>query len=373
MLARRLRFIVPALVAAAVACGGGVTSPVSAQTAATSPVSVVVFYDENGNGVLDPGEAVRLPGVTVRTAAGQAASTSSGGTATLMVPAGAQSLTVSTDSLPTYFQPGAAVMLNVPQQSQAVLPVTLAIGSGNRPNTYMAFGDSITVGEGSSSGEGYRGRLQGLLQGYFGRGEISDEGISATRSRAGAERIGDSLRRQRPAFTLIHYGTNDWNEAACRSQFPCFTIDSLRTMLRETRAQGGMPVLATIIPTNTDFNPFVPQIRNDWLELMNASIREMAKQENCVVADMWVAFFQVREIGDLYFDHVHPNDAGYKIMADTFFAALTRARGATTAADAQRPIFVPELAFMRPEAIARTRHWPLEVPRDPVDSPGRPR
>ncbi len=373
MMLRRLRLPVLALVSAAVACSGGVTSPVSAQTATSYPISVVVFYDENGNGVLDPNEGVRLPGVTLRAGAGPAASTVAGGTATLMAPAGAQGLTVATDSLPTYFQPGAAVTVNVPQQSQAVVPVTLGIGASNRPNTYMAFGDSITVGEGSRSGEGYRGRLQGLLQGYFGRAEISDEGVSATRSQAGAERIGNSLRRQHPAFTLIHYGTNDWNEAACRSQFPCFTIDSLRTMLREARAQGSMPILATIIPTNTNYSPFVPQVRNDWLELMNAAIREMAKQENCVVADMWYAFFQTKEIGDLFFDHVHPNEAGYKIMADTFFAALSRARGAATAADAQRPIFVPELAFMRPEAIARARHWPLEVPRDPVDSPGRPR
>jgi len=373
MMPRHLRLPVLALVSAAVACSGGVTSPVSAQTSAASPVSVVVFYDENGNGVLDPGEAVRLPGVTVRASTGQPASTASGGGTTLMLPAGSQSLSVASESLPTYYQPGAAVTLNVPAQSQAVLPVTLAIGSGNRPNTYMAFGDSITVGEGSTSGEGYRGRLQGLLQGHFGRAEISDEGVSATRSRVGADRIADSLRRQHPAFTLIHYGTNDWNEAVCRSQFPCFTIDSLRTMVREARAQGSLPVLATIIPTNTDFNPFVPQIRNDWLELMNAAIREMAKEENCVVADMWTAFFQVREIGDLYFDHVHPNDIGYKIMADTFFAALTRARGAATTAEASRPIFVPELAFMRPEAIARSRQWPLEVPRDPVDSPARSR
>ena len=53
------------------ACGGG-TSPTAPATSTvqTFPVSVVVFYDENRNGILDPSEGVRLPNVAVA-AAGQ--------------------------------------------------------------------------------------------------------------------------------------------------------------------------------------------------------------------------------------------------------------------------------------------------------------
>ena len=47
------------------ACGGGSSSPSGPGTTPTAapgyPVSGVVYYDENGNGVLDATESVRLP------------------------------------------------------------------------------------------------------------------------------------------------------------------------------------------------------------------------------------------------------------------------------------------------------------------------
>lgn len=370
-LVQRASLLAPLLLLAG--CGGGAggsspTSPTGPVAVPTFPVSVVVFYDENRNGALDPSEGVRLPNVAVA-AAGQSARTTSGGTATLQVPSGEQRIAIAQESLPPYYQPGQPGTVRVPQQSQLVLPVTLPIGANNRPNTYMGFGDSITVGEGSRDGEGYRGMLEARLGGYLGRAQVLNEGLSATRSLAGAQRIGDSLRRQRPAFTLIHYGTNDWNERACRESFPCYTIDSLRTIVGEVKAQGSLPILATIIPSNTGFNAFVPLERNEWLELINALIREMANQEGAVVADMWQAFFRVREIGDLFFDHVHPNDAGYRIMADTFFDAITRSRIAATAHEALGLVHVPGLGFVRPEQAARTKRFPLSVPYDPWDSP----
>jgi lysophospholipase L1-like esterase len=352
-------------------CGGGNGStgaPTAPTQAQTFPVSIVVFYDENRNGALDPSEAVRLPNVAVA-AAGQSIRTAAGGTGTLQVPGGEQRVAIAPESLPAYYQAGQPATVSVPQQSQLLLPVTLPIASHILPNTYMAFGDSITVGEGSSSGDGYRELLAARLAAYLGRAQVLDEGISATRSLAGSQRIGDSLRRRDPAYTLIHYGTNDWNERDCRQNFPCYTISSLRAMVREAKAQGSLPVLATIIPTNTDFNPFVPLERNEWLELMNALVREMANEEGAVVADMWQAFFRVREIGTLFSDHVHPNDAGYRIMADTFFDAITRARAGAASHPASALFHVPGVGLLRPEQAARFKRFPLEVPRDAWDVP----
>ena len=98
----------------------------------------------------------------------------------------------------------------------AFLPATLPIGS-NRANVYLAFGDSITDGEGSSDGNGYASRLQRKLQAHFGRATIIKDGLAATRSNRGADRLPDSLT-VRPAYTLIHYGTNDWNVGAVQGQ-----------------------------------------------------------------------------------------------------------------------------------------------------------
>jgi lysophospholipase L1-like esterase len=352
------------VVAACAGADSGPTSPVSSKATVAFPV--VVFYDENGNGVLDPAESVRLQNVTVSATGGVTARTGQGGVATLQVQTGEQRLSVVPESLPSYYQPGSPVTVNVPGAAQAVLAVTLPIGS-NRPNTYMGFGDSITVGEGSSDLNGYRVKLQQKLQAYFGLAEVDNEGVSATRTPAGADRIGASLLRTRPAYTLIHYGTNDYNQQECRSNFPCFTIDNLRSMVRQAKAAGSLPILATIIPTNTNYNPFVPPERNDWLRLMNQLIREMASQEGAVVADQWQAFFNQIEIGPLFDDHIHPNDAGYTIMANTWFEAITRARLTAASAGFDPRVLEPGVGFVRPEEAAKHHAWPLVVPKDRWD------
>src|SRR5262245_52310116 len=217
----------PALVILA-ACGGGSPSGPSGG-GETFPVTVVVYYDENGNGVLDVGEDSRLGGVTV-SISGRTAQTETGtGRAVVNgVPGGPQSAEVR--GLLPFFVAGAPVAVSVPSSGDVLLAAVLPIG-GNHPHTYMAFGDSITVGEGSKKGGGYTVPLESSLRGYFGEAHVVNEGESGTKSDAGASRIGGALRRDDPAYTLIMYGTNDWNE--CGNSVPCFTIDSLRSIIQK--------------------------------------------------------------------------------------------------------------------------------------------
>lgn len=318
------RTIPAALLLGAGLCAG--TGPVAAQPAPTFPVSVLVFYDENGNGVLDPGEDVRLPNVAV-TAAGGSARTSSEGSVTLDLAAGDQRVAIAEWSLPAYYAAPVVATVSVPRQSQILLPVTLPLGAANRPNSYMAIGDSITVGDGSRSRQGYRAMLQSDLRSFFGRAELIGEGVDGTQSRTGVELAEDALARRHPAYTLIHYGTNDWNTVQCKgADVPCFTVASLRAIVRQVKAQGSLPVLATIIPVNAGRDARVPPERNEWVEQVNVLIRAMAAEEGCVVADAWKAFVAAGDLQRLFADHVHPNDAGYRLMADAFFEALTQPR-----------------------------------------------
>jgi lysophospholipase L1-like esterase len=206
--------------------------------------------------------------------------------------------------------------------------VTLPIGS-NRPNVYLTFGDSITDGEGSSDGNGYASRLLRKLQAHYGRATVIKDGLGATRSNRGSDRLPDSLT-VRPAYTLIHYGTNDWNAGECKVDPPCFTIDSLRTMVRDVKGRQGLPLLGTIIPGNPIYLETQPA-RNEWVAAMDARIRDLARTEGAVLVDLEAAFLRAPGLPALFSDHVHPNDAGYEVMAQAFFEALTRPP--TTAAD----------------------------------------
>ena len=130
-------------------CGSG--GPTAPPPVATHAVGVALFYDENGNGTLDATESVRIPDAIIEIAGKQGRSAPLTGEVIVEgVPDGSQTLSVRASSLPPYYVPPPPITLAVPQTAgTAFLPMTLPIGS-NRPNVYLAFGDSITDGEGSS-------------------------------------------------------------------------------------------------------------------------------------------------------------------------------------------------------------------------------
>jgi len=316
----------------AAACGGGgPTGPGPGPTPTPgSPVSGFVFYDENANGTLEPNETMRLPGVTVAIGSATAQTTQGGRFTVPSVPAGSPSAGLRADGLPAYFIPGAQVPVAVPQAAgtEVSLPATLPT-SGNRPRFYMAFGDSITDGVGSNDFSGYRSYLSADLRSYWGSShEVLNEGVSATRSNRGESRMGTSLARTDPAYALILYGTNDWND--CRGEVPCYTIDSLRSIVLQARDFGTQPVLGTIPPVNPEYLDRQPTERNDWVRRMNDEIKAMAAQERVAVADIHAAFLSRSSLPSLYWDFLHPNEMGYALVAQTWLQALTRPVGSAT-------------------------------------------
>lgn len=316
----------PAAVALALlgiaACGGSPTAP--PPPVPTHTVSVIVFYDIDGDSLPEPSEAGRVPGVEV-IVAGQRGRSEPGTGRTVIagVPEGVRRATVSPDSLPAFYEehPAAVVDIHSPPVADVFLPLILPIGA-NRPYVYMAFGDSISDGESATDGNGYRTPLEARLDPWFGAGTLVNESIPGTQSDRGADRIGSSLNRQRPAYTLITYGTNDWNERVCQVDFPCFTPDSIRSMIRSTKTAQSLPVLGTIPAVNVGYDARVPPSRQEWVKRMNELLRPIAAEEGVPLADFEKAFLEEGELPPLFVDHVHPSDEGYEIMAEELFKAI---------------------------------------------------
>jgi lysophospholipase L1-like esterase len=339
----RLRLAAAGAAATALAllasCGGGSTNgpdPVPS-TGGSADVSVVVFYDENANGTMDGSESVRLPDVVVRV--GAMTSRTAGGTGRASfgsVASGSQTATVDATTLPAFYT-AAPVTFQVPAAREILVPARLSIGS-NRPNTYVAFGDSITEGRNFPGDDAYLGDLESRLRGRFGGSPaIINEGLGSTRSNQGADRIPGVLSADRPAYTLIMYGTNDWNRSECnrvdRLNTSCFTIPSLRAIVRSVKAAGSLPVLATIPPCNEGFSIFAPPQRNQWVVAANVQVRDMARQEGAALADVEASFFGYGRYEDLFVDHVHPNAQGQERIAEAFFQAISRPVGASGSFD----------------------------------------
>ncbi len=327
-LALQLGALVAGLVASACASGNP-AGPTPTPSVPTYSLNATVFYDENGNGQLDANEIVRVPGVEV--VVGSVSARSADGTGIAVVSGiveGPTTVGVRTESLPMYFQPGPAIPIQVPGTAEVRIPLTLSIGN-NTPNYYYGYGDSITAGDGSSDHQGYGPKLQSLLEQHLREGQVRTFGRPGTFSSQGDERAQHWLGQARAAYALILYGTNDWNDQTCQGQGPdaCFTITSLRDMILICRDLQTLPVIATIPPGNP---ALVPTGRNDWYDQMNVRIKALAVEQNVALADLNAAFKAQSNLSALFFDDVHPNDAGYQVLAQGWYSGITRARVATT-------------------------------------------
>jgi lysophospholipase L1-like esterase len=328
-MSRRSVFVLLLLVIGPAGCGSHSPSgPTAVPTPPGSAVTLVLFYDENANGVADGSEVVRVPDVEVSLGGRAARSEKLTGRAVVTgVPAGSYPVNIRNDTLPPFYAPGAPVTVQAPQGegSQVFVPLLLPIGRNN-PNQYLAFGDSITRGDGSTDGHGYPPRLQAKLTAHFAYANVRNRGADATNSFEAVTRINNNNNLINDAYALILYGTNDWNIPDCQNSPPaCHTIENLRLVVQRVKSAGTLPFIATLIPANPAINPG----RNLWIDTINIGIKALAKEEGAFLVDLNQAFQQ--QSGDLsrfYSDSVHPNDAGYDVITNGLFEAIAHGRAA---------------------------------------------
>ncbi len=191
------------------------------------------------------------------------------------------------------------------------------------PNQYLAFGDSLTRGQGSSTGAGYPPILETALRSAMGAAWVASRGDDGSFSTDGRKRILKHIDFVKPTHTLILYGTNDWNSPECQSSpaAACYTIDELRGMIGTVRDRGGLTILSTLPPVSINTG------RNTWIEQMNALIKALGHEQGVAVVDTYAAFRSAGNLSSLYAnDDVHLNDAGYELLARVFATGLTTGR-----------------------------------------------
>ena len=315
--------------AVAAACGGSSPSgpaPVPVPTPVPGhTVVAIVFYDENADGRAQPDEPIRIPDVEVTVAGRSGRAEKATGRAVVSgVPDGQHAVSVRAETLPPFYALGAPVSAQSPQDpgSPVMVPLVLPIGR-NRPNVYMAFGDSITRQDGVGLSALYPQLLQSLLAAHFAGAEVVNRGNDGTNTFEAVDRIGRGLDAILPAYSLILYGTNDWHDPVCQDTPPCHTVDHLRRVMDEVKAAGSLPFLATLPPVNPELNPAG---RNDWIRAVNEGIRTMAREEGAFLVDMHAAFMRQPSLPALFADHVHPSEAGRRLVAETFFEAVAHGR-----------------------------------------------
>ena len=208
----------------------------------------------------------------------------------------------------------------------------------------MPLGDSITFGVGSSgSGGGYRvplfqttitnmdtitfvGRQTNGPTTVAGRPfPRSHEGYSGYTIDPGGGRSGisplvdDAISMAHPHIVLLMIGTNDVNIQLDLANAPTRLGNLLDRII--TDAPNALLVVARITPTQTAATNTRAQTYNNAIPGLVQT--RVAAGKHIVMVDMYAAFTaNANYMTALMSDDLHPNDAGYMVMAQTWYAAI---------------------------------------------------
>ena len=223
--------------------------------------------------------------------------------------------------------------------ASCVLSVTVVPAPRLSRTRFMAFGDSITEGEvtqplnrlapadaglpsfglivvPSASYPTILGKL--LVARYSDQVAqigIENQGESGERAREAVPRFLQVFNATRPEVLLLMEGYNDIgtgeNGAASGA------ASALSTMASEARNRGTRVFLATLAPSRPSPGSIPPPLLEDF----NRRVRAVAAGEGAVLVDIYGAL--LNEVNTYVgVDGVHLTEAGYRKVAETFFAAI---------------------------------------------------
>jgi lysophospholipase L1-like esterase len=189
--------------------------------------------------------------------------------------------------------------------------------------SFVAFGNSITQGKNASGvilSNNYPANLRTMLiTRYTTQAQIisvRNEGLGGETAVDGSDRIRAVLDADRPDVLLLEEGVNDLLGGDPLKVD--VVIEALRDIVRKTKARGVRVFLGTLVPgragqSKSGAVPLIPST--------NDKIRQLALSEGVTLVDLYQGF---GGSPDPYIDvdGLHPNEAGYRKIAEIFFDVI---------------------------------------------------
>lgn len=211
--------------------------------------------------------------------------------------------------------------------------------------TIVAFGDSTTAPR--------KGLVtySDLLKNEFAKKKLDvkviNSGVPGNTTGIAKERFNKDVLAHKPNLVIIQFGTNDaavdvWKKPPATASRIAIDVyeQNLRDFISAIKSQGGRVILVTPAPTRwTDklkgmygkppYNPDDPDGFNviliDYVEV----VRRVAKKEKVKLVDLFAEFYKYhkapgQKMDDLFFDGLHPNNAGQQIEANLLIKELKK-------------------------------------------------
>ena len=225
----------------------------------------------------------------------------------------------------------APTIANISQEPPPVPPrLTVTPPAALGATRFLAFGDSITFGYGSSSdgafvfdhsGHSYPVRLRLALNQYHAPQVFSvvSDGVPGEWALDGARRIQASITTHRPQALLLLEGINDLGSGQSISQ----AASSVGRIIDVARLNN-VTVLVATMPQTYVVTLSTGEVRDNAAELVpgfNTEIRRLATgRQNIYLVDLERAFGTNRAL--MSGDGLHPSESGYEVIATTFHTAI---------------------------------------------------
>ena len=201
------------------------------------------------------------------------------------------------------------------------------------PETFVAFGDSLTEGTTSpdpttlriNPPDSYPFKLQQLLRERYADQEITvhNEGVAGETIIPAVGRLADVLDAHQPDVLLLLHGANNLLAAGRRGDateaIPRI-INGLRDMIRLAHARDVQVMLATYPPQDEEGSRGAGA---PGVEPLNEAIAELAADEDAVLVDLFEGLGGTPD-GSIGVDGLHPTASGYTQIAQIWFEAIQR-------------------------------------------------
>jgi lysophospholipase L1-like esterase len=179
-------------------------------------------------------------------------------------------------------------------------PYSKVANLGSHGANIIAFGDSLTAGYGAGKGEDYPSRLSAKIG-----VPIINAGVSGDTTEMALARLDSDVLSQNPRIVIVGLGGNDYLRGVDIGE----TERNLRTIVRRIHDSGAMIVLLGFA---------FPSLNLDYHKMYE----RIAKDEGCLFVPHLLRGIETDP--NLKSDAVHPNAAGYLLMADRIAGPLTK-------------------------------------------------